>query len=650
MADREQAVGEQRVERRLAAILAADVAGYSRLMGANEVGTLRALKSLRREVVDPALAAHGGRVVKLTGDGILIEFTSAVDAVAYAVEVQRAMARRNADVPPERRIEYRAGVNIGDVIVDEKDIYGDGVNVAARLEALAEPGGIWISGTVYEQVRDKLPFAFADKGRQKVKNIARPVRVYALDADAVAALGGMEPSLAAPGAAPRSGLRRVWPALAGVAATLLLAAGLWTLFRPTPAPHEPAPAPVPGLSIVVLPFANLSGDPNQDYLADVITDELTTGLSRIRGSFVIARSTAFTYKGKPVDVKEVGRELGVRYVLEGSQQSSGDRVRVNAQLISAETGAHLWADQFDAGRADLLTMEDEIVTRLARGLEIAMDAVEAARVERARPSNLDAEDLAMRCQAGFDNSTQGSEDMEAAYDLCERALQIDARNVLALSITAFRYAVAVVRGVSAHPQADIQRADDLVARALAIEPDNYRAHDAKSLTLIAQKRPDEGLVEAERSLELNPSFITAYAAASLANISLGRPEKTIAFADTAMRLSPRDPAQYLFYYLKGLAYSMLNEGTQATNMFRRVVAMAPEYSNGQRNLAAELALAGQVVEAREVLQRYLSLKDTRIRTIAQLRAVTERASDNPAYLAFCRRVEEGLRKAGMPEQ
>jgi adenylate cyclase len=283
------------------------------------------------------------------------EFTSAVDAVAGAVEVRRAMARRNAGTPPDRRIDYRVGVNIGDVIVDGDDIYGDGVNVAARLQALAEPGGVWISGAVHEHVRDKLPFAFADKGEQTVKNIARPVHVYALDADAVAAIGGTEPSLATPGSARPRYLRRVWPALAGTAATLLLAAGLSTVFRPAPPPQ--GPALVPGLSIVVLPFANLSGDPAQDYLADVITDELTSGLSRIRGSFVIARSSAFTYKGKAVDVTKVGRELGVRYVLEGSARQSGDQVRVNAQLISAETGAHLWATQFDTGRADLLTME-----------------------------------------------------------------------------------------------------------------------------------------------------------------------------------------------------------------------------------------------------------------------------------------------------
>jgi adenylate cyclase len=330
-------VGEQRIERRLAAILAADVVGYSRLMGANEVGTLRALKTLRRELIDPAIARHGGRIVKLTGDGILIEFASAVDAVACAVEVQREMARRNAGTPQERRIDYRVGINIGDVIVDGDDIYGDGVNVAARLEALAEPGGIWISGAAQEQVRDKLPFAFVDKGRQKVKNIARPVRIYALDPDAVAALIGVEGSLAEPSATGQRRLGKIWPVAGGLAAALILAAGIfWMVFKPAHIPEGAGTAA--RLSMVVLPFANLSGDPTQDYLADVITDELTSSLSRIRGSFVIARSTAFTYKGKPVDVKQIGQDLGVRYVLEGSAQQGGNRVRVNAQLISAETG------------------------------------------------------------------------------------------------------------------------------------------------------------------------------------------------------------------------------------------------------------------------------------------------------------------------
>ncbi len=637
-------MGEQRVERRLAAILAADAAGYSRLMGANEVGTLRALKSLRREVVDPALTVHGGRVVKVTGDGILIEFKSAVDAVACAVEVQRAMARRNAGTLADRRIEYRAGVNIGDVIVDGEDLYGDGVNVAARLEALAEPGGVWISGAVHEHIRDKLPFAFADKGEQTVKNIARPVHVYALDADAVAALGGMEPSLAAPEPPRHLDLRRFWAALAGVAATLVLAAGLWTIFRPAHAP------PVAGLSIVVLPFASLSGDPSQGYLADVITDELTTGLARIRGSFVIARSTAFTYKGKPIDVKQVGQDLGVRYVLEGSEEQGGDRLRVNAQLISAETGAHLWADQFDTDRADLLTMQDEIVTRLARALDIEMAAVEAARVARARPESPTAEDLALRCLAGVANSPYGSAEQAAVYELCERALQIDGNNVLALSITAQRLAVRLINWRSTDRQADTRRAEDLIARVIALEPDNYRVYVAKSFLSAVQKRPEEALAEAERALALNPSYVEAYIALALANMSLGRPEKQIEVADRAIRLSPHDPLLYASYLHKAIAYTALNEDAKAIDWYRRSLALNPQHLVAQMNLISELALNGQEAEAREMLKRYLSASGPRVRTLAQRKAFHYAFSDNPAYLAWGDRLIEGLRKAGMPEQ
>jgi adenylate cyclase len=615
-------VGEQRVERRLAAILAADVVGYSRLMGANEVATLRALKTLRKELIDPALAAHGGRVVKLTGDGILIEFASVVDAVACAVEVQGAVARRNADTPQEHRIDYRIGINIGDVIVDGEDLYGDGVNLAARLQALAEPGGIWVSGAVQEQVRDKLPFAFADKGQQALKNIARPVRVYALDLDAVPLPSGVEAPLAVPGSTRRRDLGRIRPEVAGTAARL---------------------------SIVVLPFANRSGDPAQDYLADVITDELTTALSRIRRSFVIARSTAFTYKGKAVDVKQIGEDLGVRYVLEGSEQQVGDRVRVNVQLASAETGAHLWADQFDMDRGDLLTMQDEIVTRLARALAIEIGAVEAARVARTRPGNEGAEDLALRCQAGVSTSTEGSAERAAAFDLCERALQLDGSNVIALVAMATKYAGRLF-GRSVDPQADIRQAEDLIARALALEPDNYGAHNIKSVVRLAQKRHEEALVEAERSLALNPSFIPAYMTVCLANYYMGRPEKTIECADRAIRLSPRDPQLYAFYFGKGLAYAMLKEDAQAIDWSRRTVARAPEFPDVQRLLAAELALNGQEPEAREMLQRYLSLKATRIRAIAQYRAVVKTFSDNPAFVAYTDRLIEGLRKAGMPEE
>jgi tetratricopeptide (TPR) repeat protein len=325
-------------------------------------------------------------------------------------------------------------------------------------------------------------------------------------------------------------------------------------------------------------------------------------------------------------------------------------VRVNAQLISAETGAQIWTDKFDTGRGNLLTMEDEIVTRLARSLEIETAAIEAARVARMPPGNIDAQDLAMRCQAGFESSTDGSPEQAAAFGLCERALQIDGRNALALSITASHHAGRVINGLSADPNADIQRAGDLVARALALEPDSYWAHLAKGALLLAQKRDEEALVEAERSRALNPSFIPAYSVACFAHWALAQPKKTIECADTAIRLSPRDPALDRFYFAKGLAYSMLSESTEAIDMYRRVIAMAPQYSAALRSLVAELALNGQLPEARDALQRYLSLKDVRIRTIAQHEAFGENWSDNPAFRAWLQRFNGGLREAGMPEK
>jgi len=472
---------------------------------------------------------------------------------------------------------------------------------------------------------------------------AAPVTLAApADEASPATANNAETSLAVPGSARGPNLGRTWLVVAGAA--LMLAVGIvWTVFRPG---HFPEVAgTVAPLSIVVLPFANLGGDPTQDYLADVITDELTTSLSRIRGSFVIARSTAFTYKGKAIDVKQIARDLGVRYVLEGSEQQRGNRLRVNAQLISADTGAHLWADQFDTDRADLLMTQDEIVTRLARTLEIEISAIEAARIARARPADQAAEDLALRCQAGVNNSPSlGTSERDVAYDLCERALQIDGRNVLAPSIAAYGHALLANSGVSADRQADIRQGEDLVARALALEPDNYRAHHAKSVLLIAQKRHEEALVEAERSLALNASFIPAYNALCLANNLMSRPETTLEIADRAIRLSPRDPGLYFLYWSKGLAYSMLKEDAQAIEWLRRSVALAPQFRIAQRQLAAELALNGEEREAHEVLQRYLSLNPP-VRTIAQARAYKSTVTDNTSD-----RLVEGLRKAGMPEK
>jgi TolB-like protein/class 3 adenylate cyclase len=344
--------------RRLAAILAADLAGYSRLMGADEEGTLERLKLLQRELIDPKIAEHHGRIVKTTGDGVLVEFASVLDAVRCAVETQRTMLDRDADVAEDRSIKFRIGVNLGDIIAEGSDIFGDGVNVAARLEGLAEPGGVCISRMVRDQIRDKLAYPFEDLGEQTVKNIARPVRAYALSAAAVAAL----PSTSVPKGA----------------GDML------------------APVTVPPLSIVVLPFANLSNDPEQEYFADGITEDLTTDLSRIADSFVISRNTAFTYKGKSADVREVARELGVRYVLQGSVRRTGDLVRVNVQLVDAESGAHLWADRFDTSRADLDQAQDEITGRLAHTLNRELVVAAVSRLERQHKIDPDASDLVMR--------------------------------------------------------------------------------------------------------------------------------------------------------------------------------------------------------------------------------------------------------------
>lgn len=637
---------QQHVERRLAAILAADVVGYSRLTGFDEEGTIDRLMALQRVLIKPTIAAYHGRIVKTTGDGILTEFPSVVDAVRCAIVIQRDLVSRNRDVRADKRIQFRVGINLGDVVVEGDDLLGDGVNVAARLEGLAEPGGICVSEDAYRQVRDKLPFAFTETGEHMLKNIARAVRVYALDAKAIASLAEGPSATDTSSLSEKSTSRSVGRAVAVAVAVMLVAGGSWFALQTMNIPHPSVTAP--RLSIVVLPFANLSGDRGQDYLADVITEELTTSLSRIAGSFVIARSTAFTYKGKAVDVKQVGKDLGVRYVLEGSEQHGGDLVRVSAQLIDSETGAHLWADQFDAGRADLLQMQDEIVTRLSRALQIQLVKVDAARVARTHPDNPDADDLAMRCEVAIVNSRAGSAEKEAGYGHCEHALQLDQGNVRALANLSFKFIDRVITLESTDREADIGRADALVSRALAIDPNAYGAHFSKAQVLLAHKRFDEAVVEAERSLALNPSFVGAYSALCTANSFLGRPEKALEYADKAIRLSPRDPILYVFHFEKGFALSLLGQGDQAIEWLQRTVAAAPDWSLPQAFLAAELAMTGHEAEAHDALKRYLSLRGTTAKTIAQWQAQVP--SNNPVFLAYADRLVEGLRKAGMPEE
>src|SRR5579872_5447341 len=427
--------------RKLAAILVADVVGYSRLAGADEDRTLARLRALRSDLIDPTITVHHGRIVKRTGDGSIIEFRSVVDAVRCAIEVQNGLIGRTAGVPEDRRIQYRVGIHVGDVVEEsDGDLMGDGVNIASRLEGLSEPGGLCLSGAAYEQVRDRLKETFADLGEKQLKNIARPVRVYGLSASAIAASG-------AAGASGGRGRRARWPPPAAATAAALMgllvvvAGGAWWLLeanRPASVATK-APAEAARLSIVVLPFANLSGDPGQDYLVDALTDELTTALARLRDTFVIAHNTAMTFKGKAIDAKAIGKDLGVRYVLEGSVEPSGDRMRVNAQLIDAGSGAHLWAEQFDTPRADLLQMQDAIVAHLAHAMDFQLIQAEGARVNRTPAANRDAEDLAFQCDAGFWKTGWIGKDADAAYALCEQALTIDPNNVRALRVLGVKF-------------------------------------------------------------------------------------------------------------------------------------------------------------------------------------------------------------------
>ena len=629
-------MGSDHVERKLAAILAADVAGYSRLTGADEEGTAHRLRALRAELIEPAIRTNRGRVVKTTGDGVLVEFVSVVDAVRCALEVQHAMVARNTNVPTDKQIRFRVGINLGDVIVEsDGDLMGDGVNIAARLEGIAEPGGICLSRSAYEQVKGKIELAVKDQGEQRLKNIAETVRVYKVD------IGGLAKRLGSN--------RRVAPTI--VAAVLILLAalgtGAWFLRGANrPVPAVDASNPPANLSIIVLPFANLSGDANQDYLGDVLTEELTTSLARLPGSFVVSRTTAFAYRGRAVDVKQIGKELGVRYALEGSAQKSGTRVRVDAQLIDTQSGAHLWADQFNANQADLLEMQDEIVTRIARILQIQLAVVEASRLARAQPGNPDAEQLAQQCEAAylrFGISRMISRmEMLPAWGLCERALEIDGRNVRALVILALGSVVRVINLQSADPQADIQRADEFTQRALAVDSNNYLALYGRSF-LLALERPEEGIVEAERALALNPSFLPTYLALWLANWMAGHLERADAYADTALRLSPHDTLMYSFLREKGFGFFARFRYEEATDTFRSSIAANPGYSVAYLMLAASQALAGHKSEAGETLRRYLDLPGENPRTLAQFMA------RSPFPRDFNKQVSVGLRSAGMPE-
>ena len=640
--------------RKIAAILVADVVGYSRLAGADEDRTLSRLRGLRSDLIDPAIDAHHGRIVKRTGDGILIEFRSVVDAVRCAIEVQSGLIERNAGLPPERRIEFRVGIHLGDVVEEaDGDLMGDGVNIAARLEGIAAPGAICLSEDAYRQVKGRLDLAVIDLGPTQLKNIAEPVRVYSLQVGTPAQ--AKPPPEAKPAQDPVDPGKRSRLALlsAGIAAlSIVVVAGSWYVLGTNRAPpvasNAAPPLAVQRLSIVVLPFANLSGDPAQDYLADALTDELTTAIARLRDSVVIAHSTALTYKGKPVDAKVIGRELGVRYVLEGSVQPTGNQVRVNAQLIDADSGAHLWAEQFDTPRADLLQTQDEIVTRLARSMYLQLPEVEAARLKRTPAANPAAEDLALQCQAGFLKNEAAF--LATYYRLCDQALAADPNNVRALTYLAITFLPSRGRGYDPEDK----RADELVSKALALDPNYAPAHLVKAFVLQSQFRLDEAIAEDRRAFDLDPSLVDAYWHTGFVMRRVGEFQTSLELIDKALRLSPRDPFRATWYADKAGSHFALKQYDQAIEWARRAIEISPNNSSPYLYLIPALALTGQELQAHEALGHYLHLAYSGApRTVAgwkSARAQVVNEHTDPRYVEYWDRLIEGLRKAGLQEE
>jgi adenylate cyclase len=631
-----------RIERKLAAIVAADVAGYSRLMAADEEGTLARLKAHRKALIDPKIVEHSGRIIKTTGDGMLIEFASVVDAVRCVVEIQRGMLEQNADIPSDKRIDFRVGINIGDVIVDGEDIYGDGVNVAARMESLAEPGGILVSGVVRDQVRDKLSFSFDDLGDRNVKNIPRPVRAYRVNLSD----DGRPPAPAAKAS------RKLGLVGAAVLLLVVVAGGAaWYLFianRPAAvATSAPAPAasnaaapaaPVEAahLSLVVLPFKNLSGDPAQDYFIDGITDNLTTDLSRIRNSFVISSTTAFTYKGKTVDAKEIGKELGVRYVLEGSAQRDGNRVRVNAQLIDAETGAHLWAERFEEDVADLFKLQDQVVARLDNTLGLQLVKAEAERGTRSK--NPDVVDLTMRGNALFQLQPLTKDNNDAARTSFEQALKIDPNDVAALTGDAVAHLHEKQLGWT---RLEIDYEAKILGqaqRAIALAPNNELPYYAKSYYLFLLRRANEALGAADAGLAINPNSALLYGVRALAQNSLGHFEQAKSDITNAMRLSPHDPFMLFWPIYLGDAELGLGHFDAAIDAYHRSIDLGFRAFVPYVDLAAAYALQGKMEEAKAALAEARRLYPQL--TVKWLQSV---APNIPNLF-------EGARKAGLPEE
>ena len=624
--------------RKIAAILVSDVVGYSRLAGADEERTLARLRALRSDLTDPTISVHHGRIVKRTGDGSVIEFRSVVDAVRCALEVQHAMVERNAGVAPDKRIEFRIGIHLGDVVEEsDGDLMGDGVNIASRLEGIAGPGAICLSEDAYRQVSGRLDMAVTDLGPTQLKNIERSIRVYSLQ---VGVPAQAKPATEAKPAEPekRSSLAR--PALGFAALLILIAAGAWYFLGANRIAITGlnAPAPPAHLSIVVLPFANLSGDPAQDYFADGITENLTTELSRIHDSFVIARNTAFAYKGKPIDARQIGKELGVRYVLEGSVQRDGTRVRVNAQLIDAQSGAHLWAERFEEDVADLFKLQDQVVARLANTLGYELVKAEAAK--GARSTNPDANDLVMRGLALFNEQSfqPSKEKNDASRAFYKQALAIDPNNAAAIAGLAINYFYEYIFGYG-NPGTDYDaKILGQVDRAIALAPDYDLPYDAKSAYLAMSRRYDEAIRAANAGLAVNPNKTSFHVSRASAEISLGRFDEAKSDVQQAIRLSPRDPLITIMTTQFGDIEIGSGRPEAAIVEYRKSLDAGDHTYWNYANLAASYALLGKMDEAKPFVAETL-----RVNPSFTIKWFREHAEDIPKRT-------EGLRKAGFAEE
>lgn len=589
-----------KIERRLAAVVAADVAGYSRLMHTDEEATHLKLTSLLVEAVQPEIAEHGGRIVKNTGDGFLAEFKSAVEAVRAAMQFQARIRELTAGERDDSRIAFRVGINIGDVIVEPHDIFGDGVNIAARLESIATPGGICISSSVYNQIQGKIGGKFADLGEQNLKNIDHPVRAYCLVLDEV---------------------------------------------RPTTLSQREASGTFssPRLSIVVLPFTNLGGVPEEDYFVDGVTGSLTNDLSRVSGSFVIGQHTAFTYKGRFTDIRQIGRELNVRYALEGSVQRCENRLRVNVQLIDAATGSHLWADRFDKPVAGLLEMQDEIVSRIGRSLDNQLVVAEARRAARAL--HPDAMDFYFQGRHSLSKGLT-PENLREARGYFELALAIDAKNVDAMTWAASVEAALGLLFLTDHPSEHLTVSETMVLKALCLAPDHPWAHYTLAMLLISSNRMVQGVAECQRALDLDRNLADAHVLLGIAKFYQGCGAETESHVNEALRLSPRDIFVFHWMSTVGFAKLQIAADAEAVAWFERGLEANRNFPDLHFGYAAALALQGKLDEARLAAKTGLAVAPTF--TIRRVRSVPIRGDEK--FVAGAKRFVRGLYMAGVPEE